>query len=315
MSQIISATAPCSWGVWYADGTPSKTPYPTCLDQAARAGYQALELGPDGYLPTDEGKLKEELTAHSLYACAGTACYRFDREPDFSAFRSKIDRMCKRLRTFDASYIVAMDESDVGRYSEKKEAMPASVWDSFFTKIREMATFARDEYGIEVVYHPHIKSMVETNGEIVRLLEYTGVNLCLDIGHHAYVNGNGKPGDTSVFSFLREHKERIAYLHFKNISYQIYQTVCQKHLDSDAAFDMDVMCDLAEGIIDYMKLKEVLDEINYRGIGVIEQDMPKASTKQAFAAAVRNLEYLKGIHMIGAERDDGTRRRQGHGRA
>ena len=54
------ATAPCSWGVWYADGTPSKTPYELFLDQAAQAGYKALELGPDGYLPTALERLRAE---------------------------------------------------------------------------------------------------------------------------------------------------------------------------------------------------------------------------------------------------------------
>ena len=44
--KITIATAPCSWGVWYPDGTPSGTPWHTFLDQAASAGYQALELGP-----------------------------------------------------------------------------------------------------------------------------------------------------------------------------------------------------------------------------------------------------------------------------
>lgn len=298
MSRIISATAPCSWGVWYADGTPSKTPYPVFLDQAAQAGYKALELGPDGYLPTDNGKLKEELNARSMEVCAGTACYSFDREASFSSFRPRIESMCRRLKAFGAAYIVAMDESDVGRYSEKKEELSAGEWNAFFRKIKDMAEFTRDGYGIEVVYHPHIKSMVETNAEIERLMEYTGVNLCLDTGHHSYVNGSGLKGDTSVFSFIRKHKERIAYLHFKNIDYQIYQKVCREHLDSDTAFDIDVMCDLEDGIIDYTELKKVLDEIHFRGIGVIEQDMPKATTEQAFAAAARNLEYLRTIKMI-----------------
>ena len=31
------ATAPCSWGVWYADGTPSGTPAQLFLDQARQA--------------------------------------------------------------------------------------------------------------------------------------------------------------------------------------------------------------------------------------------------------------------------------------
>ena len=48
--QVTIGTAPCSWGVWWPDGTPSGTPYDIFLDQAAEAGYKALELGPVGYL-------------------------------------------------------------------------------------------------------------------------------------------------------------------------------------------------------------------------------------------------------------------------
>ena len=55
--QVTIGTAPCSWGVWWPDGTPSGTPYNVFLDQAAEAGYKALELGPVGYLPTDIGQL------------------------------------------------------------------------------------------------------------------------------------------------------------------------------------------------------------------------------------------------------------------
>ena len=59
--QITIGTAPCSWGVFWPDGTPSRTPYNVFLDQAAQAGYKALELGPVGYLPTDQGQLRDEL--------------------------------------------------------------------------------------------------------------------------------------------------------------------------------------------------------------------------------------------------------------
>ena len=59
--QVTIGTAPCSWGVWWPDGTPSGTPYNVFLDQAAEAGYKALELGPVGYLPTDIGQLRDEL--------------------------------------------------------------------------------------------------------------------------------------------------------------------------------------------------------------------------------------------------------------
>lgn len=51
MSKVTIATAPCFWGVWYADGTPSGTPWNVFLDQAAAAGYKALELGPTATCP------------------------------------------------------------------------------------------------------------------------------------------------------------------------------------------------------------------------------------------------------------------------
>jgi inosose dehydratase len=58
------------------------------------------------------------------------------------------------------------------------------------------------------------------------------------------------------------------------------------------------MCDLQDGIIDYAELKKTLDCVGFSGIGVIEMDMPRASTAQAFAAAKRNLNYLREIHLI-----------------
>ena len=114
MFEVKIATAPCSWGVWYADGTPSGTPWELFLDQAAEAGYQALELGPDGYLPTEESRLLEELGKRNLSVCAGTACYAFDQGADFAAFRPRTEALCRRLTALGAKYLVTMDESDVG---------------------------------------------------------------------------------------------------------------------------------------------------------------------------------------------------------
>jgi len=118
--KLTIATAPCSWGVWYADGTPSGTPYPLFLDQAAASGYKALELGPAGYLPTDPAILKNELDARGLSLCAGTSCHRLDQLGSFADLRPEIDALCKTLTPFGAKDLVAMDESDVGRFSEKK---------------------------------------------------------------------------------------------------------------------------------------------------------------------------------------------------
>lgn len=298
MSKVTIATAPCSWGVWYADGTPSGTPWNVFLDQAAAAGYKALELGPDGYLPTEEAVLREELGRRGLDVCAGTCCYKFDRYASFDDFRAPVEALCKRLSAFGAKYLVAMDESDVGKYSEKKAGFAPEVWDKFLEKIRLLGAFTQNEYGVEVVYHPHIRTMIETEAEIERLMDYTGLRLCFDTGHHAYVNGDGARGETSAINFMKKYPDKIAYLHFKNVDYEIFRQVREAGLDSGTAFDRDVMCDLRDGIIDFNALRDTIDEIGFEGIGVIEQDMPRATTEQAFAAARRNLDYLREIHLI-----------------
>ena len=299
MHHISIATAPCSWGVWYADGTPSGTPYSLFLDQAAQAGYQALELGPDGYLPTDLEKLRKELSAHGLKVCAGTACYAFDQAASFSDFRPRVQALCERLHALWAQYLVTMDESDVGLYSEKKQSFSASDWAAFFAKVRDMGRYAKNEFGIQVVYHPHVKTMIEYESEIIRLLDATGLSLCFDTGHHAYANGNGEPGDPSVPDFIRKYAENIAYLHFKQMDGAVYRKVQKEHLSSDTAFDMDVMCDLPDGMIDFTAVRDALDDIGFNGIAVVESDMPRATAAQAFFSAKRNLRYLQDIQLIG----------------
>lgn len=298
MMRVKIATAPCSWGVWYADGTPSGTPAQLFLDQAQQAGYQALELGPDGYLPTDRDVLRQELSRRGLEVAAGTACYRFDQYETFEDFRPQVQALCARIADMGGNYLVTMDESDVGLYSEKKADYTPAIWNKYHTMFKELGQFTQREFGIMTVYHPHIKSLIETEEEIIRMLDATGLNLCFDTGHHAYVNGNGLKGDPSAPNFIRKFAERIKYLHFKQVDGEVYGRVMREHLDSDTAFDIDVMCDIPDGIIDFVEIKRVLEEIGFDGIGVVESDMPKASNEKAFAAAKRNLNYLREIQLI-----------------
>mgnify|MGYP002564225443 CR=1 FL=1 len=107
--QVTIGTAPCSWGVWWPDGTPSRTPYNVFLDQAAQAGYKTLELGPVGYLPTDVEQLRDELDSRGLSICGGTACYEFLKASSFADVRKDVDDLCKRLLAFDVHYMMSMD--------------------------------------------------------------------------------------------------------------------------------------------------------------------------------------------------------------
>lgn len=297
-STVKIATAPCSWGVWYADGGPAGTPWDIFLDEAAEAGYVSLEMGPDGYLPADESVLKKELAQRKLDICAGTACYQFDRYQGFPDFQPRVDALCQRIKAFGARYLVTMDESDVGAYSEKKALLSPAEWKKYFSMFRDMGAYTKNELGIETVFHPHIRSLIETEDEIVRMMEECGLNLCFDSGHHAYVNGDSETHDRSAVDFIRKYGRNIVYLHFKNVDGKVLARTRNEKLTSREAFDLDVMCDLDKGIIDFTEMKQALDDISYQGIGVIEMDMPRAVPGQAFKAAKRNLEHLRAVGII-----------------
>ena len=69
-SKITIGTAPDSWGVWFASD-PEQLPAEQFLREVVEAGYEAIELGPYGYLPNDPAELQDALDAHGLTVLAG----------------------------------------------------------------------------------------------------------------------------------------------------------------------------------------------------------------------------------------------------
>ena len=61
-------TAPDSWGVWFPDD-PLQIPWQRFLDEVVESGYEWIELGPYGYLPTDLPTLSAELDKRGLKVC------------------------------------------------------------------------------------------------------------------------------------------------------------------------------------------------------------------------------------------------------
>ena len=79
-ARIRVGSAPDSWGVWFPDD-PQQVPWQRFLDEVSAAGYEWIELGPYGYLPTDPARLSDELAARGLRVSAGTVFEHLHR-PD-----------------------------------------------------------------------------------------------------------------------------------------------------------------------------------------------------------------------------------------
>src|SRR5690606_20365529 len=63
---IRLAAAPVSWGVTEVAAGAARLPWTTVMDEIAAAGYEATELGPYGYYPTDPAELRAALAVRGL---------------------------------------------------------------------------------------------------------------------------------------------------------------------------------------------------------------------------------------------------------
>lgn len=296
--KIQIATAPCSWGVFYADGGTSYVPYEVFLQQAAEAGYTALELGPEGYLPEDVGLLREKLDQYGLNVCAGTATVPFGKLTE-NECRAFVGKLANRLSQLKVNKMVVMDGTLYEAGAPEKSRWDSALWERIYCGIQTVNDYLFQEFGIQMVFHPHAGTAIEYTDEIERMLEGGNVHLCFDTGHHAYSNGGTERGDRSALDFMRGHRAAVTYLHFKNVDGAIREQTKKNGWSVSEAFQNQVMCDLEDGIIDFCKLRDLLEELDYRGIAVIEQDMFNKTAEYAYQTAKKNLQYLRGIKMIG----------------
>jgi len=154
-----------------------------------------------------------------------------------------------------------------------------------------MGKYCSDNYGITILMHPEKNSLIETKQDLKELMDL-GLYICFDNGHYTLAEGSWQFGDTAATDFMREFHDRIPYLHFKNID-----SALRKKQMEGCILEKEqggLMCELDKGLIDYKAYKEVLNQLNYSGVAIIEQDIPK----DAFNMAKRNLAFLKEIGMI-----------------
>ena len=214
-------SCPDSWGVWFADD-PRQTPWHRFLDELAAAGYEWLELGPYGYLPTDPAQLRDELAARGLTVAGGTVAghsgaarpgrVRLDRWPatrEVAALTAGARREAPGLR--------AGARLPRRHHRRLPARRPSSTPDEWATLTRATRPPRPDpRRGVRparCAFHPHADYHVETQEQTERFLDDTDprfVSLCLDTGHLAYRRAD-------VPGIIRTYPDRIGYVHIKQM--------------------------------------------------------------------------------------------------
>lgn len=299
--------APCSWGTIEGMNESERLTYTVMLDELVESGYQGTELGDYGFMPTEAGVLRGELEARDLTMLGAYVDVALSDPAAQAEGRERVLTVARLLaRVADVGdpnwrpYLVLADlhSRDPARFQNAGRLTPEmSLSDAGMTTFAEhanaVAKAVLDETGLKTVFHHHCAGLVETPDEIARFMRLTDpglVSLVFDTGHYLY--GSGGSQLKTVMTGLERHRERIGYVHLKDMDPGVALEARLNGWDYKTAVGHGIFCELGRGCVDFSGVVARLNEWEYTGWLTVEQDMlPGLGTPKE--SALRNRKFLR----------------------
>ncbi|MFB6563699.1 MULTISPECIES: sugar phosphate isomerase/epimerase family protein [unclassified Streptomyces] len=292
LTRIRIGSAPDSWGVWFPDD-PRQTPWERFLDEVADAGYEWIELGPYGYLPTDPARLAEETAKRGLRVSAGTVFTGLHHGPAvWEDTWEHVSRIAALTRAMGAAHLVVIPsfwrDDKTGEVLEDRTLTPAQ-WRELTTQTERLGREVQGRYGLRIVVHPHADTHIDTPANVARFLDATDpglVSLCLDTGHYAYCGGDSVQA-------VETFGERIGYLHLKQVDPRILAEVVAEGLPFGPAVGRGVMCEPPSGVPALEPVLAAAQRLDVDLFAIVEQDMYPCPPDRPLPIARRTRAYLR----------------------
>jgi inosose dehydratase len=228
--------------------------------EIGEAGYEGVELF-DGNLLDQEGRGRQfarflKSAGVKLVAVYSGGDFIFDEI--LGEELAKIERAAALAAEAGAIHLV------VGGGAKRLRGTKRDDIKRLGAALEKVVRIAR-RHGLAPHYHPHLTTIVEGPGEVRKVFRETSIGFCPDTAHLAAAGGD-------VPSMIREHRDRITYVHLKG---------WQKQPFAFTPLDM--------GTLDVAAIVEALAEIGYAGWVTVELD----SWPDPKEGAVRSLAFLQ----------------------
>jgi inosose dehydratase len=294
--RFLFASAPDSWGVLDYPGPSWEQSYEKMLDEMVEAGYGGSELGPYGFFPTDPAILQPQLEKRKLKLLASFVPIKMTDPAAGAAAIERIRKVGTLLSTLKAPFLVIADDQSAERnaysgrvYDPGCPTLTTAQWKHLGQIVADAEKVA-NEFGLDLVFHPHVATYVETPEECERFYDvtsHTNVGLCLDTGHCVYGYGD-------AVKEAEKYKHKLRFVHIKDCNASVLEAARKNKWNFEEAIEHQVFTVIGQGNIDFPAFFRTL--LNYSGWSVVEQDVKFGHTvippKDSIAAS---LKYLRSV--------------------
>jgi inosose dehydratase len=233
------------------------------LREAASAGLSAVEAGPNGFLPKDAEKAASLLTRQGFELVGGfVSAVLHDPEVRKEAL-SSIQYRAEFFAAAGGDMLIVSASS--GQSSREENArLEDKSWEELFANLSRVEEIGA-RYGLTVAMHPHYGTVVERDEHLQRLLDNCDIGLCLDTGHLTI-------GGSNPVEIARRMPDRVEHVHLKDVDRDLATQLGRREVSFKEAVQKGIFCPLGEGDVDIGQLLDLLEEEEYRGWYVLEQD-------------------------------------------
>ncbi|MGQ7244646.1 myo-inosose-2 dehydratase [Salinicola sp. V024] len=256
---------------WTNDDLPSlggDTPLETCLTEGREAGFSGFELGHK--FPRTADALNRVLKDHDLSLVSGwysSQLLERSVEEELEAVESHLQllKQCgSKVMVFcEVSHCVHGDQV---RPVSQRPHLQEVDWPRLTEGLDRVGAYLR-EHGVQLVYHHHLGTVVESQADVERLMDNTSdaVGLLLDFGHLVVAEGD-------PLAIAQRYSSRIHHIHCKDVRFDVLRETRNR----DKSFLDGVLDGLfavtGDGDIDFVPALSHLSDQGYEGWLVVEAE-------------------------------------------
>lgn len=291
MTNIKLGIAPIAWTNDDLPELGKENSFEQCISEMALAGFTGTEIG--NKYPKDPDTLRPFLDLRGLSVASAWFSSFLTTKPieeTISSFKEHRDF----LHAMGAKVIVISEQghSIQGQNLPIFDAKPVFTedeWQLLTSGLETLGDIAAEKK-MEIVYHHHMGTGVQTTEEIDRLMAETNpekVSLLFDTGHLVF-------SGEDPMAIYEKHQNRIKHIHFKDIREEVARQVVETKISFLEAVKLGVFTVSGDGMIDFKPIVSAIDASGYKGWVVVEAEQdPALANPLEYAIKART--YIKSI--------------------